>query len=771
MAESLGVGQVELEVLPNTSKFGSAIGAQLGTATQAGLGAVKAGAAGASATFAQLKVAAGQAGLGIGEMAEPMGLVGETVGKLKDKWNELPNATAKVAAGAVGLGGVMTGVGALALKIGKPIEEAHVALEQAIKNTGGDYEELAPKIQKSIDKMAGFGHGSADTQTALMKLTTVTGDGSKALSEMGLVSEYAAYKHISLGAAADAVGKQMAGGSKLAKQLGLDTKELTTAHKDLEAAQKADDAAMKAMIPTQEATNAEEEKLATKYGMTKVAAAQVADAHKAIIAARASGDPSKIIDAEAQLGSVLYKTTAGMKMSAVDADALSKARLNLQEKSTTLEQADTKLASAKDRVAASTKKGSLEEQEMTKLHGFAEAQAGTLTGRLEAMKTKIENVAGTMASKWGPQLVKAGPLIMGLGAVMESGLLPALGSAIAATWSFTAALLANPITWIVLLIIGLGVAIYEIVTHWSKVSQWISEFWENLKKWTGEAIGKVLGFFSDLATGAVHWAGEMIAGLGRFLESLPVKMAEWAGMAIRAYIEFYLHLPGWIWDALMLLLHTLEDFIPRALGWAMDLGGQVLSAIGGFFTRLPGYVWDLMMGAGGLELKLLSMIPKLVAAALTIGANIFVGIVSFIGQIPGKLGDLIGAVGKLIADAADGALKAAEHLGSAIWSGFKKGLGLSSPSHLERAMANIVKNVADSANQLGPILNDVNGMIPVGTTGTTTAGGGINIASGAITLDLRGATVDRSTLPALQQTTEDQFRRLLGAIQAGTGIR
>lgn len=56
-----------------------------------------------------------------------------------------------------------------------------------------------------------------------------------------------------------------------------------------------------------------------------------------------------------------------------------------------------------------------------------------------------------------------------------------LGGAIAATWAWTAALLANPITWIVAGVIALAVSVYEIFKHWSAVKGFFAEVWHWLR--------------------------------------------------------------------------------------------------------------------------------------------------------------------------------------------------------------------------------------------------------------------------------------------------
>jgi hypothetical protein len=65
------------------------------------------------------------------------------------------------------------------------------------------------------------------------------------------------------------------------------------------------------------------------------------------------------------------------------------------------------------------------------------------------------------------------------GSIM-AGLIPSLISATAAAWSFTAALLANPITWIIAGIIALGVAVYLIYKNWAPIKKFFIELWDSI---------------------------------------------------------------------------------------------------------------------------------------------------------------------------------------------------------------------------------------------------------------------------------------------------
>jgi len=88
-------------------------------------------------------------------------------------------------------------------------------------------------------------------------------------------------------------------------------------------------------------------------------------------------------------------------------------------------------------------------------------------------------------------LLNVGKSTVGLlanGAVMLGSALMSLGAyaagtlgATMATWGFNAALIANPITWVIVGIVALGAAIYGIIKYWDEIKLKISQFWEWLK--------------------------------------------------------------------------------------------------------------------------------------------------------------------------------------------------------------------------------------------------------------------------------------------------
>lgn len=77
--------------------------------------------------------------------------------------------------------------------------------------------------------------------------------------------------------------------------------------------------------------------------------------------------------------------------------------------------------------------------------------------------------------------IGAGPMF----ASLWSGIVAATG----AVWSFTAALLANPITWIVIAVVALAAAAYLIYKNWGPISAWFGRLWEGIKSGVSSALG------------------------------------------------------------------------------------------------------------------------------------------------------------------------------------------------------------------------------------------------------------------------------------------
>ncbi len=515
-----------------------------------------------SGSFGMLKGGLGELAAGFGPVGEAAEKAGSGIDHVKEKFSAMEGGAQKAGSVLVGVGAGLTGLGALGVAVGEKQEQATKTLEVAIKNTGGSYEELAGSINKAVTAGEKNAHGAADSKEAIAKLTTALGDGKKATDDMALVDEVAAKKHISLSDAADVVLKIHQGAGKALKQFGIDAKAAGGAATELADAHKADEAAAKAALTAFESAAVTQEKLVTKYGLTAAGAKVLAAAHAAVNVAMASGDPNKVLSAEQALENQTYKLTAGLKMNVADTDTLAKTRYDLTQKSGALETADARLATAQETASKATSKGSYESQVMAKIHGTAAAQADTFGGKIAALKTHVLDMAGAMGAKLGPAITMAGPLIMGLGAIMESNLIPqilTIGGEIVGTAAMWVTSWLSMAAGTVSAMIGINISTGGLLLILGALIAGVILVWKN---WD-----TIWGFIKSIVSDAFDWIKRHLALISLLFGPIGLIIYEfahhWQGVweGIQAAV-------AWAWGLIEPIVHLISNI----LGWLVNNG-------------------------------------------------------------------------------------------------------------------------------------------------------------------------------------------------------
>ena len=133
---------------------------------------------------------------------------------------------------AASLAAVGTVVAAFAIAQTGQLEDAQVQLENAFKNSGTSMEAQKGAIDKTIGMMEKYGYTAAQTEGAIARMTTVTGDAKKSIHLMGLAADIAKNRHIDLTSASDLLAKSMAGSTTAAKRMGIQIPDAIAKIKD-----------------------------------------------------------------------------------------------------------------------------------------------------------------------------------------------------------------------------------------------------------------------------------------------------------------------------------------------------------------------------------------------------------------------------------------------------------------------------------------------------------------------------------------------------------
>ena len=167
------------------------------------------------------------------------------------------------------------------------------------------------------------------------------------------------------------------------------------------------------------------------------------------------------------------------------------------------------------------------------------------TALVTAARTKALAAGGAIQS-FGASLVKFATTGVTAAAAGFKGL-------IASTWAWTAALLANPITWVVVAVIGAVALIYK---YWEPISGFFVKLWDAVKVGAGAAWEWIKGVWGSV-TG---WFGRLWTGVESFFSNLS------------------------LFDAGKAILTTLGEGILGAGGWLL---GQIESVFGKVRGLLP----------------------------------------------------------------------------------------------------------------------------------------------------------------------------------------
>jgi phage-related protein len=133
--------------------------------------------------------------------------------------------------------------------------------------------------------------------------------------------------------------------------------------------------------------------------------------------------------------------------------------------------------------------------------------------------------------------------VMNLAAVIAAaGGLPAV---IAATWAWTAALLANPITWIIL---GIGLLIGALVflaMNWDAVVAFVTDVWNGFVSWFSEAMEYLGSWLSDVWAGISQWWIDLWEGIASFVSDVWDNIVSFFQGVLEFIVQLFLNWTVW----------------------------------------------------------------------------------------------------------------------------------------------------------------------------------------------------------------------------------
>ena len=198
------------------------------------------------------------------------------------------------------------------------------------------------------------------------------------------------------------------------------------------------------------------------------------------------------------------------------------------------------------------------------------------TAALRALGRRLAIASLAMLRFAGRAIVAGIAGVVAFAASIWTGAVPALAAFAAGVWATTVAMLANPLTWIVLAIVGLIAALVLLVKHWDTVKRVVRDFFDRFGNYALAALAVVAPFIAVPLLIAKNWS-RIVGIVGGIWSRVNDTVRGW----IEAIIDFVRELPGRV-------VGILKD-IPRMVADAIrDIPG--LGAALEVFTGIAGKV-------------------------------------------------------------------------------------------------------------------------------------------------------------------------------------
>lgn len=298
--------------------------------------------------------------------------------------------------------------------------------------------------------------------------------------------------------------------------------------------------------------------------------------------------------------------------------------------------------------------------------------------------------------------------LLGVGVAIIAGLVPALIAMAVAGWAAIAPFL--PFIAIGALV---GLVVYEIISHWQQI---VTFFTSTLPAAFTSAWNAITSWFSNVGTTIVNgwnaFTAAFVAGvqwvINAFL-NLPMTIAYWLGWLVGRYIRFY--------------TVDLPAFVMAVINWFAQLPGnianfvnQMANAVGNAFNNARNWAVNAFVNLVNSAISWFASLPGRIAAfagamAGTAGnvANSAVnGFIGWFQSLPGRVGGILNNVLGTIGNFAGAIWDKAKQLASGFWEGFKKGLGIHSPSYVEKAFFNIQDAGIETIDQMKKNVRSLN---------------------------------------------------------------
>lgn len=242
-----------------------------------------------------------------------------------------------------------------------------------------------------------------------------------------------------------------------------------------------------------------------------------------------------------------------------------------------------------------------------------------------------------------------------LGAAIAGILIPAFVTWVAGIWASTAALLASPITWIVVGIAALAAGLVLLIVNWQAVSDFIGGVWNSTVEGAKGLWEDFVRGLTEFATGIGQWFMEGLTGAGQQIAEFFAGLPQMIMDGLAALGEVTLMIVGFSIGIFAGLIVGFVQFLGYIPGW--------LASVGEWLASLPGKVLEWLAGLGQLAGKAAEWFGGFFQSMVRKGGEIIEWVKQLPGKIIGGIASLASSLPQKASEAWNGFLRKAQELG------------------------------------------------------------------------------------------------------------
>lgn len=212
----------------------------------------------------------------------------------------------------------------------------------------------------------------------------------------------------------------------------------------------------------------------------------------------------------------------------------------------------------------------------------------------------------------------------------------------ASIWASTVALLANPLTWVVLAIVALIAAVVLLVMNWDAVVAWITEIWAGFIAWITTVIDGFVVWWNGLWEGFGAWVASVWEGFTGWLTQIWTGFIAWVQSVVDGFV-------GWwngVWSTVGAFFEALWAGIVAAVQLYINVVRTIIATVLSVIVGIWNGIWN------GIASFFAGIWKGIVSAVQSFGGffrSAFDGIAGFVrGAFNGVLGAIRGPINGII---------------------------------------------------------------------------------------------------------------------------